>query len=280
MFVGRRHRRCLAAATALLIANPTPAEEVAVSAEPRTWVQLQGTAASWRMQTRGDAAVSGSEGTPLQTETDLGLPRHRSFTGIAFGRRIGERWRFELGYENVRREGSTVLARDIEADGVVFAAGTPLRSEIGLRTLRINAGWSLLLTEADEAGLLLGGQWFDVSRRFEGQGRRLGDDPASPVAPLLNTSGDIAPVVLIGLFGGHALSPQWRVNARAEFGLGGYRHGVVATQWRASPNLALGVGYRYTRAELDVLFGFVACCSRLVLDYRMHGPTLTLDLLF
>jgi hypothetical protein len=29
-----------------------------------------------------------------------------------------------------------------------------------------------------------------------------------------------------------------------------------------------------------VEFGFIACCTRLLPDYRTHGPTLAADLLF
>lgn len=273
------HRLRLCAATSFFAFGGAWSQDATAPAEPRTWFQLHGTAATWRLQTRGDDTAVYPD-TPLQTETDLGLPRHHAITGLGFGRRIGQRWRIELDYESVRREGTAVLGSDVVAGGVVFAGGSTLRSAIGLRTLRVNAGWSLLMTEDSEAGIVLGGQWFEISRKFDGQGRQVYADPASAIGPQSSSSGDLAPVLLVGLFGSQALAPDWRLNARAEFGLGGgYRHGVVSAQWRALPNLALGVGYRYTRADLDVLFGFVACCSRLLVDYRTHGPAFTADLL-
>ena len=70
--------------------------------------------------------------------------------------------------------------------------------------------------------------------------------------------------------------------ARAEFGVDGasYRKLSAGVQWRATPHLSLGAGYRHGSANLDVLFGFIGCCTHLVLDYQAHGPALSLDLSF
>lgn len=253
-----------------------------VPTENRTWLQLQATAASWRTQTRGDYYF-GQQSTPsLQLESDVGLPERAAIAGIGFGRRIGQRWRIELEHTTSRRQASKTLQRDVAADGVVFRAGTPLQSEVRLATLRINGGVSLLMSETTEVGLLFGGEWIELTRRFEGSGVPDPSNAQQAPSARVTSAKDLAPIPLLGLYGHYTLAPAWRLTGRAEFGVDGasYRKLQLGVQWRATPHLALGAGYRHASANLDVLFGFIGCCTHLVLDYQAHGPTLSLDLSF
>ena len=250
--------------------------------EPRTWLQLQATSASWRMQTRGDYYFSQQSTPPLQLESELGLPEGGTISGIAFGRRIGQRWRIELEHTSSRRRGGTVLQREVAADGVLFRAGTPIQSDVKLSTLRVNGGVSLWMSPEAEFGLTFGGEWVELARRFEGSGVPDFAPPQQAPSAQRTSSRDTAPIPVLGLYGHYAFAPAWRVTSRAEFGVGGasYRKLSAGVQWRATPHLALGAGYRQGSANLDVLFGFIGCCTHLVLDYQAHGPALSLNLSF
>ena len=277
----------LAAAAVLALTGPTGSACAQAHApkplnEPRTWLQLQATAATWRLQTRGDYFFGQQSAPPLQLESELGLPERGTIGGIAFGRRIGQRWRFELEHTTSRRRGSTLLRRDVAADGVTFKAGTPIQSDVKLATLRVNGGVSLLMSSEAEVGLSFGGEWVSLARRFDGSGVRDFAPPQQAPSAQRTSASDIAPIPMLGLYGHYAFAPAWRVTGRAELGVDGasYRKLNLGVQWRATPNLALGAGYRHASANLDVLFGFIACCSRLALEYQARGPTLSLDLSF
>ena len=270
------------AAGALLMLCTAASAQPESPAENRTWLQLQATAATWRTQTQGDYTFGQQSKSPLQLESDVGLPQRATIAGIGFGRRIGQRWRIELEYTTSQRKASTLLRREVAADGVVFGVGTALQSEVKLAALRVNGGVSLLMTGEAEVGVLFGGEWIEVSRRFEGSGVPDINNPQQAPSARRTDNKDVAPIPILGLYGHYALAPAWRLVGRAEFGVDGasYRKLQAGVQWRATPNLALGAGYRHASANLDVLFGFIGCCTHLVLDYQAHGPALTLDLSF
>ena len=263
---------------ALLLATTSASAQDSLASEPRTWLQLHGTLGQWRLTTEGSDTFGFSTSTPLQAESQLGMKKQHGFAGVALGRRIGQNWRIELDRTSAKRSGSAVLASDLSSDGSTFARGTTLRSEISLTTLRINGGWSLLHTSEQEAGLIVGGQWVSVSRHFDGQQRQ----GVNTLTPVVASSSDVAPIPIIGGFGSFKLGSAWRLTGRLELGLGGDLHQQLqlGAQWQATPNLALSAGYRATRTDVDLLFGFIACCSQVKLDYRVHGPSLGLELAF
>jgi hypothetical protein len=261
------------------------AQDGSLAAEPRTWFELHGTLANWSMLTQGDSGYGSSTATAFSAENDLGLPRQRTIPGLSFGRRIGQRWRIELEHTSVRRRGTAVLQRDLAVDGEVFVAGTPLQSDLGLSTLRINAGWSFLKSAQAEAGLIIGGQWLSTSRRFQGTAVRV-DFSAPPGSPPTaqaarsSSSGDLAPQALLGLFGSTTIAPEWQIQGRMEVVEAGNINASLGARWQANRHLSLALGYQFIRYELDEVFGFIACCSHLVLNARIHGPQLSLGLAF
>ena len=277
-----KNLQALATGAVLMLLGTAACAQSEAPTEPRTWLQLQATSATWRMQTRGDYYFSRQSTPPLQLESELGLPERGTISGIAFGRRIGQRWRIELEHTSSRRRGGTLLQRDVAADGVRFRAGSPIQADVKLSTLRVNGGVSLLMSTEAEVGLSFGGEWVELSRRFEGSGVPDFATPQQAPSAQRTSSRDTAPIPILGLYGHYAFTPAWRVIGRAEFGVDGasYRKLSAGVQWRATPNLSLGAGYRHGSANLDVLFGFIGCCTHLVLDYQAHGPALSLDLSF
>jgi hypothetical protein len=135
---------------------------------------LQGVAAHWQMQTRGDSfdffgSGGAVQGTPINTEDELGLPRRKPVVGLVVGRRIGQHWRIEVEHTQSQRQGSAVLGRELHVDGMAYAAGSTLSprwaDQLGV------LGGSPTVGEATEAGVL-GGQWVRVTRRLHTRGTR------------------------------------------------------------------------------------------------------------
>ena len=108
-----KNLQALATGAVLMLLGTAACAQSEAPTEPRTWLQLQATSATWRMQTRGDYYFSRQSKPPLQLESELGLPERGTISGIAFGRRIGQRWRIELEHTSSRRRGGTLLQRDV-----------------------------------------------------------------------------------------------------------------------------------------------------------------------
>lgn len=274
-----RHR---ASALMLLCVLAAPAQ---ATGEPRTWLQLHGTDAHWRLSIDSGSFYANSPGTLVSTENELGLPTRKVIPGLAFGRLIGERWRIELEHTSARRRASQVLGSDLKRSEVTFLAGTPLEADVGLSTLRINGGWAAWQTDTAQAVLLIGGQWLKISQRLNGTATVDQAPPGGP-APMPGPPGprtvdtsDLTPAGLLGLQAQWQPAPAWRVQGRAEAGAEQYLQLSAGVHWWPARNVAIGAGYRFMRAELDSTFCFIVC-SRFVSNFRIHGPTLSATLAF
>ncbi len=231
--------------------------------EGRTWFSLYGTATSWSTTTRSDSGfVENFRGTSVNVEDELGVQRRKAAAGLAFGRRIGENWRFEMDWTTSSRSGNTVLTRDIRVGTSVYTSGSPLRTTVNISGLRINGGRSLLRSDDLEFGVSFGGQWITISRSF---------------GSYIDSS-DLAPLPILGVYGTWSPAPALQLTGRAEVGLrgGGYGQLTVAALWRATANFSAGLGLRHTQGNIDEQF----ITSTLVLDYRATGPQLLLNLSF
>ena len=247
---------------------------------PRTWMQLQGAHDSWRFNSLSPAGPAS-----LQSDSQLGLQRRKLDKGIRLGRLIGQRWHIEVERGWARRNGRTVLAADTDINGHNFLAASVLETEVGWTTTQVLGGWAFCGQDQLEAGLRVGGQWLKVSQRFQGTATVLSFTPPGPVVsapgPHESRNDEVAPIGIFGLFGHWAAAPGWLLQARAELGAPDrYRKLSVGVQWRANRHLALGLGYRHTRADLDITWGFIGCCTRLGVDSTIQGPTLSVDLGF
>lgn len=237
----------------------------------RTWFEPGATDARWRF--------TNTDSPPLQAEEELGLPRRQVLQGLAFGRRIGERWRIEFDYGRARRAGSTTLTRDVQIGEDQFIAGTRLSSTQELQTLRVMGGWSWLQQPGHEFGLAIGGQWVRLDQRHEGTGVAAPPapppQPAPAPGPRVRDDSDVVPVGLFGLFGRWSPHPAWQLTGRFDIGTTDRLRDLrLQAWWRPTQHLALGLGWQHTAAELDVVFGFIGCCTQVAADYRIQGPTL------
>ena len=281
------HRRLRALSLAFSIALTLPTASWAQATPepaPRTWFQLQGVAATWKMRTAGNQGYANT--VPFDAETDLGLPKHGPVPGLLFGRRIGERWRIEVDYSRGERSGSTLLAADRDIDSVRYAAGTRLDSTISLATLRITGGWSALMTPEAEAGVLIGGQSVRIGRQLSGQGQSVSVSPPppglspQPPQPIASHTRDYELMPVAGVYGKVQLAPAWHLAGRLSFSDRGNVNAQVTGQWRLNRHLALGLGYQHQRQNIDSVTCFIVCSSRVLLDTRIQGPMAMVEAAF
>ncbi len=266
---------------ALLTAACSVNAQTPTSTAPRTWLQLSQTFASWKMQTRTDAGILPNPSlAPIAVEGTLGAPRHSPITGLQFGRLIGERWRVEVEHTRSRRHGQATLGTDLDIGGVVYLGGTVLQSDLSLTTLGINGGAALLKNEAAELGLLFGGFWLRTNLRTDGlSGTGVVGSPTT--FPNRTDGGGTAALPMLGGYGSWAAGPDWQLQSRAEFGVGGDRHArlVANARWQPQRNLAVNLGYRYIKTRVDVRYTFITS-NHLQIDYQAHGPVLAAELAF
>ncbi len=251
------------------------------SAAPRTWFQLSETFASWKMQTRSDVSIfPAPAASPVQVEDTLGASRRSAITGLQFGRLIGERWRVEVEHTRSRRDGQATLGADLDMGGTTYLRGTVLKSDVSLTTLGVNGGVTLLQQESNELGLLFGGFWLRSNIRSNGF-VGTGVVGSTTSFPSQSEGGGTTALPVLGGYGAWALGPTWRIQTRAEFGVGGDRHARVGAnlRWQPQRNLALDLGYRFIKTRVDVSYSFIGT-THLQINYQAHGPALTAVLAF
>ena len=273
-----RFHRPLATALAITSCCATQAQ---TSSAPRTWFQLSETIATWKMQTRSDVSIFPAPvAAPVQVEDTLGAPRRSAITGLQFGRLIGERWRVEVEHTRSRRDGQATLGADLDMGGTTYLRGTVLKSDVSLTTLGVNGGVALLQQESTELGLLLGGFWLRSNVRSNGF-VGTGVVGSTTTFPSQSEGGGTTALPVLGAYGAWALGNDWRVQTRAEFGVGGDRHARVGAnlRWQPQRNLVLGLGYRYIKTRVDVSYSFIST-THLQINYQAHGPALTAELAF
>lgn len=241
----------------------------------RTWLQWQGTLAQVESTSRFSAWLDPASGSQVGLEDDLNLAQRNLINQLQFGRRIGDRWRLEAGYESNRRSGSTVLPRALDIGGQTFAQGTAVRSEALLAVLRVNGGYAFVLTPDTEVGLLFGGQSVRVSLAVQ------------PPAGGSNYESDAVEgglVPLLGLYGSHRLGTgAWSLSGRVVLGVdeGHYNQVKLGLDWQANRYLQFGLGYQFSRARLNTELTLLpGGTSYMDLNYRTHGPTVSVQLAY
>jgi hypothetical protein len=233
----------------------------------RNWLDVQFFVPRIDSTARADALFSNETGTTLDLENDLHQPRTRAGLGIAYGRRIGERWRIQLGYESLHRSADAVLTRDVRFQGYDFAAGSNVRASTTVAFGFVTGGYSFVLGPTAEFGVSFGGQ--TVHARVD-----LGSVEAR----------EGAAAVRLGLYGMRALGGNWQLVADGHVLVGREVNSSAqvqfGVQWRPNANLGVGLGVRATRYSMDLDTGILTPVPRLVYEYRAVGPYLTVGASF
>ena len=190
----------------------------------------------------------GLTGTALSAEHDLGLSNRSYQPRFEFMFRLRPRHRLRVNFFDLRRNGSTVLNSTILFGDQTFQASQPLNSTLNWRQMDITYTYSFLQRERYELGAGLGLHLLEAEAiaQVPGTAQRVDYNQAGPFATL-------------ALDGTYLIAKHWSFNARANYmhltvrnfsgELEDY-HADVQYRWRR--NFAVGVGYDYSQAQVDI----------------------------
>lgn len=211
---------------------------------------------------------AGVVGTQLSAENDLGLTKQAYQPRFELTFRLRPRHRLRVDFFDLRRSGSTVLTNTILYGDQTFQTGQPLQSTINWRQMDLTYTYSFLHGERYELGAGLALHLLEAEA--------IAQVPSTPQRVDYSQAGPFATVALDGTY---LLARRWSLNARAN-----YMHLTIKdytgemedfhadAQYRWRRNFALGLGYDYSRAEVNVRnrdpSGFV--------QLRINGPQLFL----
>lgn len=253
----------------LLLGPPALAQSVTDGLNQRFWVQVGAYRPDIDSEVRVDQRAGAFNGTNLKLEQELGLPDRKTLASLLAGMRIDSRWRAEFEYFSLKRSG-----RQDPLGGPVMVGDTAFSAEIDgrfdTRVYRASAGYSFVRSPQVEIGGTLGLHVTDFHVSLAGTGTVNGQ----PVAVAVEEEQRTVPLPTVGIYAGLALTPSWVLSGRADVfkmklrGNDGQLLNLQANLvYRMTPNIGLGVGYRYNDYRIEGSGSFKGR-----VDYRYGGP--------
>ena len=191
-------------------------------------------------------AVPGVTGTPVNGESDLGLPSRLHQGRVEFMFRLRERSKVRVDYFEADRSGSMVLANDVVFGNQTFAAGQLTQTSLDWRQFDITYTYSLVRNDRFEVGTGVGIYFLQVDAigQVPAQNQRQEVTAATPFPAL--------PLDLTW-----RISSRWAATVRGAYlkaTLSGFRGWYADShediQYRWNPNFAIGLGYAAIRTSL------------------------------
>ena len=252
--IGRSAKAAAACAALLVLPHGAQAYDAPASElDRRAWVQLGAYRPAIDTHLRVDSA--GGQGSTIDFERDLGLDDSKTVGAILVGARWAERWRFELEYfELTRGARQHLIDREIVIDEITYPAEVEVSSEFDTKVYRAGVGYAFLRRPDAEAGVIGGLHVTTFRAGFEG----LGSFDGSLLAVQKDDRDETVPLPTLGVFGTWLVSPRWGVSGRADAFYLKYDHDrgrlfnlQAHVLYRVSPNIGLGLGYRFIDYRLD-----------------------------
>jgi hypothetical protein len=196
---------------------------------------------------RVDQSFQGMTGTPVNGESDLGLPNRLHQGRVEFMFRLRERNKVRVDYFEADRSGSRTLARDVVFGNQTFAAGQVTQTSLDWRQFDITYSYSLLRNDRFEVGTGLGIYFLQVDA--------IGQVPARNQRQEVTAA---TPFPALPLDLTWVISQRWAASVRGAYlkaTLGGFRGWYADShedlQYRWNPNFAIGLGYASIRSSLN-----------------------------
>jgi hypothetical protein len=200
------------ALAAILAATPLAAQTPLASLYDKYQFDLSATTVILNANIRIDANDVPGEGTEVDAEDDLGLPKTRFQPRGSFRWRPWHSHEFEAGYQFARRDGERLLERDINFGDNTYEAGLQVDTELNTDNLFLNYRWALIAKERSQYGVAvgLGVIFLDV-----------GIDATANVneseGNVEGTKSFKAPVGSLGLYGRWLAGDRWFFQADARY---------------------------------------------------------------
>jgi hypothetical protein len=251
----------------------------AQSLDQKAWIQGSVYYPAVDTHVRVDADVGGGVGTDIDFEKDLNFPNRETLPSVSAGVRLGRSWRMMADFYRLDRSKTSTIARDIEFDGVTYPASASVTGQFRSDIYRLTFGYSFYQTPEFEFGATLGAHITNFVVSLEGDAS-VGE---AGVEFRQRRKQVLAPLPTIGLYGGFRPTDKVTVAGRFDWlslTVDGYSGRLWNTQASASyavtPNVALGVMYRYVNyrlgADRDNWSGRIT--------YRFSGPAAFLEVGF
>jgi hypothetical protein len=192
--------------------------------------------------------------------------------------RLGENWRLEFEYYELKRSATRTIDRDIEWGDVTFPASAQISSQFDSTVYRLTGGYSFYRTPVAEAGAAFGLHVTDFTLGLSGQG-------TGPAGTGFQSEqrDQLVPLPTLGAYGSFKLSEQWILRGRVDFLSleyenydGSLVNWLAAISWRPARNWGLGLGYRYVDYKLES----TEPDFRGEVNYRFKGPTFYVEAAF
>jgi hypothetical protein len=215
---------------------------------------------------------SGTVGTEVHLEDDLGLTDRKGTPYLLLGTRFGSKnWRMEFEYYYLDRSATRSITRQINWGDTTYDIGANINSTFNTNIYRLTGGYSFYRTQEAEGGVSLGFHVTDFKLALSGQG-------TGPAGLSFRTESrtQLVPLPTLGAYGNYVIAPQWILHGRVDWLSLTYEqyHGsltnlYVGADWRFVPNWGVGLGYRYVNyrvtADKNSFHGEA--------NYEFQGPT-------
>jgi hypothetical protein len=200
---------------------------------------------------RVDDSATGTQGTLVSAERDLGLKGRVPQGRVEMYIRMRERSRLRVDYYESDRSGNNTLTQPINFGGQSFLPGDVAFTSLDFRMFGLTYTYSVVKLERFELGIGLGVDLLQGDARGQVPARQLSQEVSG-----------VAPFPTLALDGTWRISRRFAFVARGQYlsdtvsnfsgALGDYH---VDLQYRWRPNFALGVGYSELRVSLASLGG-------------------------
>jgi hypothetical protein len=185
--------------------------------------------------------------TEISAEDDLGLEDFELLPQVELTLLPGERHLVRLSAFAMHRSANKFIEREISFDNEDYVIGERVDSLLNLTMFGLTYGYRFVVHRRGELSATFGLQIADVEANAVVRSRVVRESESG-----------VAPLPLLGFEGRFDFTPRWAVEARAQYLTvnedqvnGTILDGRLALTWRLNPYLALGLGYRTFRIDVD-----------------------------
>jgi opacity protein-like surface antigen len=193
-------------------------------------------------------ASGGSVGTVVDLEDDLGLDSSDSVFRVDGYIRFGEKHRFDFSVFDLSRTSSTMIQKDFEWNGTMFAIDTVVDSTFDLSIYKAAYTWAFLRRDSGYLGLTAGLYVADF-----------GNTISAPNIGERETAEVTAPLPVFGLRGEYDFSERWSFRASGEFFVFEYEdfdgslYDIYAgVDFQVMDHMAVGIGINSVKMDIGV----------------------------
>ena len=268
--------RPLAAAAGLALASTGALAE---TPQDRFWGGLEYFYPTISSTARIDATATARPGTEIRLEDELDLADRKGTPYLNLGMRLGENWRIEFEYYDLKRTASKSLTRQIDFGDTTYPIGANIESKFDSTIYRLTGGWSFVKNPQAEAGVAFGFHVTDFQTQLSGQGTGV----VTGAGFQREAHDALVPLPTVGLYGTYMINPQVGLRGRVDFLSlkyneydGRLMNWMAAVDWRFAKNVGAGIGYRYVDYRLDATKNDFTGEVR----YTFKGPTIFVNMGF